>query len=414
MTTDHEQVFRIIIVGAGIAGLASAIALRGPGRQVVIYERSSFKKETGALISLQPNATKIISKWNIDRFLSKAEPVIDSAFRIFDTDGKLQTEIPLSQDAFGASRVIYHRQDLHAVLKEATQSQDLPGTPAQIFLSSEVVSCKCEDGLVILRSGEHVHGDLIVACDGIHSVFRTIVTGKTSSAIPTGLSAYRLLIDRTMLQDLSYAHDVFDPSQSVTTMIIGHDKRLVMSPGRGHKLIGIVAIVPDEQMKEESSDNSWNSRGSLDKLIESFADFPLWIRNMLKLDPHLALWQLRDIEPLKTWVKGRCILIGDSSHSMLPTQGQGASQSIEDAEALQCFFSDITRRPSQDEVEERLGKVFAARYDRASLIQRYSREQGKPGTDGSTKRVVLNPGQFMEYNCNYDGAWEWLRKQTCH
>jgi len=59
------------------------------------------------------------------------------------------------------------------------------------------------------------------------------------------------------------------------------------------------------------------------------------------------LWQLRDIEPLQTWVKGRTILIGDAAHAMLPLQGQGASQGFEDAEALQALFFLPTSRTTQ-------------------------------------------------------------------
>ncbi|KAI9661854.1 MAG: hypothetical protein M1821_009093 [Bathelium mastoideum] len=412
MADNSESSFRIVIVGAGIAGLAAAIALRAPSRDIIILERSRLNRETGALISLQPNATKIISKWNIDHFLNRAEPVIDRAFRIFDIDGKLHAEIPLSKETFGANRIIYHRQDLHSALKEAAQSEDFVGPPARTRTSCEVVSCDCDEGVVVLESGERVYGDLIVGADGIHSVLRRFVTGNESSTIPTGLSAYRLLIDQTLLQNLQLPREVFDPSKPATTMIIGHDKRIVMGPGRGNKLVGIVAIVPDEQIHEDSSNSSWTSAGSVDKLIQSFADFPQWLQDILRMDPNVALWQLRDIDPLKTWTRSRCILIGDSSHAMLPTQGQGASQSVEDAEALQAFFSDVMQRPSRDEVEKRLAKAFAARYARASLIQQYSREQGRPGTDGATKSIRLNPGQFMKYNCNYDGVAEWLQAQT--
>ena len=59
-------------------------------------------------------------------------------------------------------------------------------------------------------------------------------------------------------------------------------------------------------------------------------------------------------EPLTTWVKGQAILIGDAAHPMLPTQGQGASQSIEDAEALAAFLEDIAGAPSATEVSLRL------------------------------------------------------------
>jgi salicylate hydroxylase len=82
------------------------------------------------------------------------------------------------------------------------------------------------------------------------------------------------------------------------------------------------------------------------------------------------LWQLRDLvsssflksqrrdlltrfqDPLKAWHHGRVILIGDAAHAMLPTQGQGASQAIEDSEALGAFFEGIREAPSADALSE--------------------------------------------------------------
>ena len=97
---------------------------------------------------------------------------------------------------------------------------------------------------------------------------------------------------------------------------------------------------------------------------------------------------------------------------MLPTQGQGASQSVEDAEALQAMFADVTTRPSREMVEERLAKIFEARHERASLIQAYSRQQALPATDKNTKKVTLNPREFMDYNCRYSGAKSWLSEHA--
>lgn len=96
---------------------------------------------------------------------------------------------------------------------------------------------------------------------------------------------------------------------------------------------------------------------------------------------------------------------------MLPTQGQGASQSIEDAEALGAFFSDLDGPPTVDEIAQRLSMVFEARHTRASLIQTYSRQQAKPGTEKGSTVVKLNPGEFNNYNCRYNGAVEWLTEQ---
>lgn len=101
-------------------------------------------------------------------------------------------------------------------------------------------------------------------------------------------------------------------------------------------------------------------------------------------------------DPLPTWYKGRTILVGDAAHSMLPLQGQGASQSIEDAEALGHFFQDIaggsdaTRSSVPvEEVTRRLEELFEARYERASLIQQYSRQAAKPATETGSNVITM-------------------------
>lgn len=93
---------------------------------------------------------------------------------------------------------------------------------------------------------------------------------------------------------------------------------------------------------------------------------------------------------------------------MLPTQGQGASQAIEDAEALGAIFSDIKEKPTRSQITERLKVtslsaihleaqwltsqqiVFNCRYERATLIQGYSRESGKPATDKGNNKITMS------------------------
>ncbi|RSL91768.1 hypothetical protein CEP51_000100 [Fusarium floridanum] len=397
----------VVIVGGGIAGLAAAIALRHPNRRVTVLERSRMLREVGALLSLQPNASKIISKWNLDSFLQRTEPLVDRGFRIFDADGKCVRELAFETSDYGADRILYHRQDLQAAFGDAATSEHLPGKPAEIRTACQVVGIDCEEGIITLETGEEIHGDVIIGADGIHSVVRTAVLREEKGALPTGTSAYRMLIPIKKLEGISTPKKLLDPSDPSTAMIMGHDRRVIMGPGRGGKLYGIVALVPDEKLSEKSSD-SWVSPGSIGKLLEAYSDFPAWLHNIFRASPDIALWQLRDIDPLPGWVRGRAILIGDASHAMLPTQGQGASQSIEDAEALQAFLADVQ---SRDKVEAALKRVFDVRYERASLIQKFSREQAKPATDGASREVKLDPAQFLKYNCDYEGALDWEDRQ---
>ncbi|KAL0939819.1 uncharacterized protein CTRU02_206429 [Colletotrichum truncatum] len=407
--------FDIVIVGGGIAGLSAAIALRGPNRRITVLEQSHLNKEIGATISLQPNASKIVKKqWGLEDVLAKKGAMADKAFRIYDTDGKLHAEIPFHlKKSYGAERMVYHRVDLHDALKEGATKQSPENGSVSIRTGCVVQSCDPDAGVVKLESGEEISGDLIVGADGIKSVLRKSVIGVEEPAIPTGLSAYRLIMDSSELEEDKDFTAVIDPRESLTTMIMGHDRRIIMGPARNGSIYSIIALVPDDQMQENAEGKSWTTKGDPDKLRKTFEMFPKWAQAVFKNCKEVGLWQLRDLDPLKTWYRGRTILIGDASHPMLPTQGQGASQSVEDAEALGAIFAEVKIKPATAEVTALLKTVFECRYDRATIIQAYSRQSGKPATEKSSNKITMrNPGEFMDYNCTYSGARDWMEKRV--
>ncbi|KAB2572053.1 Salicylate hydroxylase [Lasiodiplodia theobromae] len=448
---DAKRPFRIIIVGGGIAGLSAAIALRGPNRHITILEQSSFLREVGAAISLQPNASKILEqRWGVGVGVGGTntatdEPacprIVDRGFRIYSTDGDLVKEIPLAKgrDAYGADRVVYHRRDLHALLLHAATSASRPHPPASIRLRARVVACDPEAGTVTLASdgddadsgrdgGEGqpestttLTADLIIAADGIRSALRATVLGQdpAPSAIPTGLSAYRFMVPISRLRAAAPAFTArIDPAAPYTSMVMGWDRRLVMGPCRTSPSdpnagdYAVVALVPDELMAEKDGGASWNSEGKLGALREAYRDFPEWVTGMFGLaEGAIGLWQLRDLEPLERWCRGRVVLVGDAAHAMLPTQGQGASQSLEDAEALGAVFEDVEGWVEKEEVGRRLEEMVACRYERATLIQAYSRQAARPATNGKDAKVTLTTAEFMDYNCNYNGARDFQQRQ---
>ncbi|KXH51520.1 hypothetical protein CNYM01_07672 [Colletotrichum nymphaeae SA-01] len=391
--SNESSLFNIIVVGGGIAGLSSAIALRGPSRKITVLEQSRLNREIGATISLQPNASKIVEKqWGLEEGLAKTGSMADKAFRIYNTEGKLHAEIPFHlKKSYGAERMIYHRVDLHDALKSAATRNEGNVNPVEIRTGCVVQKCDPEAGTVTLEAGEVLSADLIIGADGIKSVLRQSIIGKEAPAIPTGLS---------------------DPRESFTTMIMGHDRRIIMGPARNGSIYSIVALVPDDQMQENAEGKSWTTKGSPNKLRETFDVFPKWAKAVFKNCTEVGLWQLRDLDPLDTWYRESAIIIGDAAHPMLPTQGQGASQAIEDAEAIGAIFSDIKEKPTRSQITERLKIVFDCRYDRATLIQGYSRESGKPATDKGNNKITMNPAEFMDYNCTYNGAKDWIERQA--
>lgn len=425
MTTTENgesKPFRIIIVGGGICGLSAvsptlfftspnrekpppnshpnqAIALRGPNRTITILEQSSFLREIGAAISLQPNASKILSRtWNLSPAAPDAPPcphIVDRGFRIYSTDGALVNEIPITTNpSYGADRIIYHRRDLHALLLHAATTPSRPHAPASIRLATRVTAADPHAGTVTLATGATLAADLVVAADGIRSALRGAVLGADVAAVPTGLAAYRFVVPVRRLRGSAFAAKI-DPGAPFTSMVMGWDRRLVMGPCRtveGEDASGdyaVVALVPDGCVAEDAGGSSWTSEGSVEALREAYKDFPGWVTGMFELAGPVGLWQLRDLEPLERWRRGRVVLVGDAAHAMLPTQGQGASQSVEDAEALGAMFEDVDGWVAGEEVERRLDEVVKCRYERATLIQAYSRQAARPATNGKNSKVTL-------------------------
>jgi salicylate hydroxylase len=279
----------------------------------------------------------------------------------------------------GAEWTLNHRVDLHNAIRDAALDPSGPGPVPSLLGSARVVDVDCEAGKVTLQDGRELTADVVVGADGIHSVVRTAILGEELTANPTGLSAYRCLVPKERLADIPEALEIVESPDDGFLKILITDKqeRIIMYPCRNGTILNIVAVCPDGFLNEESA-QSWNRPGSIAEMVDTFKSFPEWLRTVLTRADEPGLWQLRDQNPLKTWIRGRAIIIGDAAHAMLPHQGQGGAQAIEDAEALGALFEGVTGPQTTEAIHAVLKDVFEVRFERASTVQAFSRMQAMP------------------------------------
>ncbi|KAL4865954.1 hypothetical protein BDV12DRAFT_210776 [Aspergillus spectabilis] len=364
----------VIIAGGGIGGLAAAIGLRRSGHRVKIFERSSFLREVGAAIHVCPNASRILLQWGFDPELARAVTTRKSIVASSRTLKPL-VEVDCSQftNVYGAPWFLVHQVDLHTELKRLATTEKGVGLPVDIVLNSKVI------------------------------------IGHATPAVSTGSAAFRFLIPTDSLRDDSKVSPHVEDNVFKILAAEGH-RRMVWYPCANNiiqNFVGIHAYHPEDDSQKED----WDRNAEVDDLLTEYHDFHPDIIAILKKAASVKRWPLLYRDPIPTWTRGRLVLIGDAAHPMLPHQGQGGAQAIEDAGALYRAFTDIPLNLTQDEISRRLAVFENIRVNRASAMQIFSnagqeepwkiRELAKPYMPEDVD-VPGSPAEFMKHNFGYD------------
>lgn len=388
----------IIVVGAGIGGLSTAIALGREGHQVTIFERSRFAGEIGAAVSLAPNSNMQLRRWGIFteaigtecEYMSESDPQ-DNQRYVWETT--------LLRKEFSTPWNLVHRADLHDMLKkEALEPTGAPGSkPAKLQLTSTVTSCDPSSSSITLSDGTIHQADAVIIADGAQSKLRNVLLGHEYPAYPSGWSAYRFLLPAKAVADDPRTSRFLERSGHIHIWI-ADDRRVLTYSVRNKSLLNIVCIHPD-RISEDETKESWSAKGSKESLLRIFKEFHPDIVAMLeKSDPDtIGLWKLLTRPMLPKWVEGSTCLMGDAAHPVLPHYAQGANQAIEDAAALSVF---LRRGTKPDEVPDRLKLYEGSRKIRTSDIEKFSRELANARVDAD-RETVFNDEDAKRWRVNF-------------
>jgi salicylate hydroxylase len=318
-----SEPIEVAIVGAGVGGLAAAIALQKAGLRPRVFEQAVMLSEVGAGISLSPNAVKGLEWLGVADAL---EPAVDTPPQQltchYATGAPLITIDRADTIArYGAPYWQAHRADLHAALAERVRAHDREAIVTGKTLRT---ATRTASGTVLaFADGSTVAASATVGADGMKSTVRSQVFGVGSPAF-AGFVAWRGLIERERVR-----HMEMSPGSAV---FIAPGRIFVRYPVRRGRLINFVAFAKRDAWYAEG----WSQRGATAELRETFADYCPEVRALLAAfpDEQCPQWGLHAREPLPTWHGGPVVLLGDAAHPMMPWFGQGAGSAIEDAVVL--------------------------------------------------------------------------------
>jgi salicylate hydroxylase len=317
-----------IVIGAGIGGLAAAIAMRRAGLDVSVYEQAAAIGEVGAGIQISPNASRLLQRYGLGDAMARVAVRPAAIVHRRWQDGRELSRQPLGdsiESRYGAPYYHFHRADLIGLLAQAFGSETLAlgHRLTRVGEDGHGIAAHFDNGVV-------VHGDLLIGADGIHSKVREHLFGRERPRF-SGNVAYRGLAPVERVAHLGLAHEA--------TNWVGPGGHFVHYFVGGGRFLNFVAVTEQGDWTREG----WSDRGSVADAVRSYAGWHPQIAAILQAVDETFKWALFDRDPLARWSRGRVVLLGDACHPMLPYMAQGAAQSIEDGATLAACLSGVAR-----------------------------------------------------------------------
>ena len=305
---------KALIIGGGIGGVSTAVALRRVGIDAVVFEQADALREIGAGLSVWTNAVKALRKLGAGDSVLASGSIVER-FEARNWRGEVLGETPFGElgRKLGAPNVIIHRAELLRGLTKLMDERSVHCHARCVGFeqnSRSVTAC--------FADGRKAEGDLLIGADGLHSVIRTKLFGESKPRY-AGYTCWRGLAQ--------FVHEEFPTGYSFETW--GPGRRFsIHHCGLGRVFWYATKNLPEGMPAAKA--------GHQAEVLEWFREWHAPIPEVIKATESSAILRndIVDRKPVKRWGQDRVTLLGDAAHPTTPNLGQGACQAMEDAVVL--------------------------------------------------------------------------------
>ncbi|KIV77452.1 hypothetical protein PV11_09246 [Exophiala sideris] len=331
---------KIIVAGAGIAGLAAAVSLRqlnssGHNFDVHLYERAPELKEIGASIALSPNGLRTLERLGVENALDdnigyRGPSALPMIYRHWKTNEIVSVDQFVDVPNHKHQTARFHRAHLHDAL--------LQHVPREIIhLNKEIISAEADGAGVTLlfKDGTNVKGDILIGADGLRSKVRTTFNPEHKLHW-TGRTLFRSTFDYSLVKDI--------PDLPPDSTHWWGPKTTFFASRLGRNMYTTVgSFDPRDYSKENPESVRWDQVADVAPFKDLYKeDWNPVVKALAEATPYVRLYPNFAGEPLASWVFGsRVTLVGDAAHTHGGSHAAGGSLALDDAFALYLSFRHV-------------------------------------------------------------------------
>jgi 2-polyprenyl-6-methoxyphenol hydroxylase-like FAD-dependent oxidoreductase len=350
-----------VIVGAGIGGLAAAIALRRGGWDVRVVEQAASPRELGFALALAPNALAALGELGLkDAVLPRGVEI--KSFEVRRPDGRTVKRVDLRGDA--VQSIVLLRPALHGVLLDTVGNEALIlGRRVTALATTPAASPAADAAAVRLEDGRRIGADVVVGADGVGSAVRQALHPAEAAPRPSGYQALR-----------GVSYDVGDRLGTADAAVyLGDGVEIGVARASASAVYWYISLVDGLAGADPAATLERCTRG-----LDPNAVAIMRAAGPDDMRPDRLFYR----DPIADWGRGRVTLLGDAAHPVLPHTAQGAALALEDAVALGLALRD-------GDVESRLRLYERVRAPRTRKVVRTGPRIAAMTTTRNRMRIAL-------------------------